>query len=52
MPDKDAPKERRNFTIDPAVLQLLEKLAARHRRSRSAMVEELIRLAASKEKIT
>lgn len=47
--EKDVPKERRNFTIDPVVIDLLEKLAKKHNRSRSAMIEELVRLAASKE---
>ena len=47
---EDDPKERRNFTLSPDSIELLEKLATRANQSRSAYLDELIRVTAAKER--
>ena len=47
----DEAKERRNFTLSPDSIELLEKLATRANQSRSAYLDELIRVTAAKERV-
>lgn len=47
----DEAKERRNFTLSPDTIELLEKLAKASKMSRSAYLDELIRVTAAKERV-
>lgn len=54
MPREPLPEEQRRvrvtFTVAPDVCEILRRLAKQRKTSRSALVEELIRVASTKEK--